>query len=213
MMVDKISSWKFTEDFVQESPAIIEARARAEELGIECVTASVGSHLALLASSLGAKAIVEAGTGAGVSGLWMLSASDDSVLATIDSHPEFQLAAKLAFKDAKIAPLRTRVISGKATEVMSNMADAAYDLVFLDAERGDLEDQLRQASRLLRPGGVVAIAHALWRDRVPDPAMRDEATIIYRDVLRFFSSQQDFISALSPVGDGLLMASKRATSS
>jgi ATP-dependent Lon protease len=34
-MVDKISSWKFTEDFVSESPAIIEARARAEELGIE----------------------------------------------------------------------------------------------------------------------------------------------------------------------------------
>ena len=212
-MVDKISSWKFTEDFVSESPAIIEARARAEELGIECVTPSVGSHLALIASALGAKAIVEAGTGAGVSGLWILSASEDSVLATIDSHPEFQLAAKMAFKDARISPLRTRVISGKATEVMSNMADAAYDLVFLDAERGDLEDQLRQASRLLRPGGVVAISHALWRDRVPDPAMRDESTVIYRDVLRLFSTQQDFISALSPVGDGLLMASKRVTSS
>ena len=212
-MVDKISSWKFTEDFVSESPAIIEARARAEELGIECVTPSVGSHLALIASALGAKAIVEAGTGAGVSGLWILSASEDSVLATIDSHPEFQLAAKMAFKDARISPLRTRVISGKATEVMSNMADAAYDLVFLDAERGDLEDQLRQASRLLRPGGVVAISHALWRERGPEPAMRDEATVIYRDVLRLFSTQQDFISALSPVGDGLLMASKRATSS
>jgi predicted O-methyltransferase YrrM len=119
----------------------------------------------------------------------------------------------MAFKDARISPLRTRVISGKATEVMSNMADAAYDLVFLDAERGDLEDQLRQASRLLRLGGVVAISHALWRDRVPDPAMRDEATVIYRDVLRLFSTQQDFISALSPVGDGLLMASKRVTSS
>jgi predicted O-methyltransferase YrrM len=117
-MVDKISSWKFTEDFVSESPAIIEARARAEELGIECVTPSVGSHLALIASALGATAIVEAGTGAGVSGLWILSASEDSVLATIDSHPEFQLAAKMAFKDARISPLRTRVISGKATEVM-----------------------------------------------------------------------------------------------
>jgi predicted O-methyltransferase YrrM len=212
-MVDKISSWKYTEDFVSETPAISEARARAEELGIECITASVGSHLAVLASALGAKAIVEAGTGAGVSALWMLSASEDSVLATIDSQPEFQVAAKLAFKDAKIAPARTRVISGMAVEVMSNMADAAYDLVFLDAGRSDLEAQLSQASRLLRPGGVVAIAHALWRDRVPDPAMRDEATIAYRDVLRFFSGQQDFVSALSPIGDGLLIASKRITSS
>jgi predicted O-methyltransferase YrrM len=212
-MVDKISSWKFTEDFASESPAIVEARARAEELGIECITSSAGAHLAVLASALSAKAIVEAGTGAGVSALWMLSASEDSVLATIDSQPEFQVAAKLAFKDAKISPTRTRVISGKAVEVMSNMADAAYDLVFLDADRADLEAQLSQASRLLRPGGVVVIAHALWRDRVPDPAMRDDATIIYRDVLRFFSGQQDFVSALSPVGDGLLMASKRLTSS
>lgn len=212
-MVDKISSWKYTEDFVSETPAIVEARARAQELGIECITPSVGAHLAVLASALGAKAIVEAGTGAGVSALWLLSASEDSILATIDSQPEFQVAAKLAFRDAKISPNRTRVISGRALEVMSNMADAAYDLVFLDADKGELEQQLGQASRLLRPGGVVVIAHALWRDRVPDPAMRDDATVIYRDVLRFFSSQQDFVSALSPIGDGLLVASKRLTSS
>jgi predicted O-methyltransferase YrrM len=212
-LVDKITSWKYTEDFVIEPAAVIEARARAEELGIECITPSVGAHLALLASALGAKAIVEAGTGAGVSALWMLSASEDSVLATIDSQPEFQVAAKLAFKDAKISANRTRVISGKVIEVLSNMADAAYDLVFLDADRNELETQLMQASRLLRPGGVVVISHALWRDRVPDPAMRDDATSSYRDILRFFAGQEDFISALSPIGDGLLMASKRATSS
>ena len=208
-MVDKISSWKFAEDFVDESEVVRAARGRAEELGLECITPSVGAHLALIASALGAKAIVEAGTGAGVSGLWLLSASPQAVLATIDTEIEIQAAAKRAFSDAKISANRTRVITGKALDVMSNMADAAYDLVFLDADRESLEAQLHEASRLLRPGGVVAISHALWRDRVPDPAMRDDATSIYRDVLRFFGSQDDFVSALSPVGDGLLMASKR----
>jgi predicted O-methyltransferase YrrM len=162
-----------------------------------------------VASALGAKAIVEAGTGTGVSGLWMLSGAPNAVLATIDSEPENLVAAKHSFAEAKIAANRTRVINGKAIEVMSNMADAAYDLVFLDADRETLEEQLHEASRLLRPGGVVAIAHALWRDRVPDPAMRDDATAIYRDVLRFFSNNDDFVTVLSPVGDGLLMASKR----
>jgi predicted O-methyltransferase YrrM len=209
-MVDKISSWKFAEDFAEESEVLRAARGRAEELGIECITPSVGAHLALIASALGAKAIVEAGTGTGVSGLWLLSGSPNAVLATIDTETEIQAAAKRAFSDAKLAPNRTRVITGKALDVMSNMADAAYDLVFLDADRETLEAQLHEASRLLRPGGVVAIAHALWRDRVPDPAMRDDATSIYRDVLRFFSSQDDFVSVLSPVGDGLLLASKRA---
>ena len=208
-MVDKISSWKFAEDFAQESEVIARARVRAEEMGIECVTASVGKHLAFLASSLQAKAIVEAGTGAGVSGLHLLAGAPGAVLATIDSEQENQLAAKAAFADAGIATNRTRVIAGKAVDVMSNMADAAYDLVFLDADRESLEEQLREASRLLRPGGVVAIAHALWRDRVPDPAMRDEATSIYRDVLRFFEKNESFITSLIASGDGLLLASKR----
>ena len=209
-MVDKISSWKFTEEFVTESEPMRDARVRAEELGIECVTPAVGAHLAFLASSLQAKAIVEVGTGAGVSGLYLLSGSAMAVLATIDSEQENQAVAKIAFADAGIASNRTRVILGKAVDVMSNMADAAYDLVFLDADRESLEDQLREASRMLRPGGVVAIAHALWRDRVPDPAMRDEATSIYRDVLRYFQNNKDFITSLIASGDGLLLASKQA---
>lgn len=209
-MADKISSWKFAEDFASESEAIRDARARAEELGIECITAAVGNQLAFLASTLQAKAIVEAGTGAGISALHLLSGSENSVLATIDSEQEHQAAARLAFADAAIASNRTRIILGKAAEVMSNMADAAYDLVLLDADRETLEEQLREASRMLRPGGVVAIAHALWRDRVPDPAMRDEATTIYRDVLRYFENNSDFITSLLTSGDGLLLASKRA---
>ncbi|MEY4993181.1 MAG: hypothetical protein RIS82_303 [Actinomycetota bacterium] len=209
-MVDKISSWKFTEDFITEPEVCRDARVRADEMGIECITASVGSQLALIASALGAKAIVEAGTGTGISGLWLLSGAPNAVLATIDSDPEAQIAARKAFVDAGIATNHTRVISGRAIDVMSNMADAAYDMVFLDADRDTLEAQLHEASRLLRPGGVVAIAHALWRDRVPDPAMRDDATAVYRDVLRFFANNSDFVSALSPSGDGLLLASKRA---
>jgi predicted O-methyltransferase YrrM len=209
-MVDKITSWKFVEEFIEEPVATLKARARAEEFGIECITPATGAKLAFIASALGAKAIVEAGTGAGVSGLWLLSASETSVLATIDTETEYQAAAKQAFQDANISANRTRVISGKAIEVMSNMADAAYDLVFLDADKETLEQQLHEAVRLLRPGGVVVIAHALWRDRVPDPAMRDEATVTYRDALRFFNQNDNFVTSISAVGDGLLMASKRS---
>lgn len=208
-MVDKISSWKFVEEFAEEPVSLLKARARADELGIECITPATGAQLAFIASALGANAIVEAGTGAGVSGLWLLSASEKSVLATIDTEPEFQAAAKQAFADAEIPGNRTRVISGRAIEVMSNMADAAYDMVFLDGDKETLEQQLHEAVRLLRPGGVVVIAHALWRDRVPDPAMRDDATVIYRDALRFFNQNHDFVTALTTLGDGLLMASKR----
>jgi len=207
-MVDKITSWKFVEEFIEEPVSTLKARARADEFGIECVTPATGAQLAFIASALGAKSIVEAGTGAGVSGLWLLSASTNSILATIDDEPDYQAAAKLAFQDANIADNRTRVISGKVTEVMSNMADAAYDLVFLDADKETLEEQLHESVRLLRPGGAVVIAHALWRDRVPDPAMRDDATVAYRDAMNL-AQNENFVTAVSTVGDGLVMASKR----
>ncbi|MEY4276615.1 MAG: hypothetical protein RIS26_1078 [Actinomycetota bacterium] len=209
-MVDKISSWKFVEEFLEEPVSLLKARARADEFGVECVTPATGAQLAFIASALGANAIVEAGTGTGVSGLWLLGASSKSVLATIDTEPELQAAAKQAFTDAGIAANRTRVISGKAIEVMSNMADAAYDMVFLDADKETLGAQIHEAARLLRPGGALVIAHALWRDRVPDPAMRDEATTTYRDAIRNLTQNEDFVAAISTVGDGLLMASKRA---
>lgn len=208
-MVDKINSWKYVEEFNDESAAIRKARIRADELGVECITPSTGANLALVVSALGAKAVVEVGTGTGVSGLWILSANDNVVLATIDTEPEHQAAARIAFADASIAPNRTRVIAGRGDEVMSNMADAAYDLVFLDGDQDTLAAQSREAIRLIRPGGVIAIAHALWRDRVPDPAMRDDVTVTVREVLNFFAKHEDFVVSLSPIGDGLLLASKR----
>jgi len=207
-MVDKISSWKYTEDFVQESDVIRRARARADELGVEAITPSVGIHLSILARALSAKAIVEVGTGVGVSGLWLLSASANSVLATIETESEHQNVAKVAFEQAGIASSRLRLINGRSVEVLTNLADNSYDLVFLDGDRETLEDQVLQSHRLLRSGGVLVVSHALWRDRVPDTALSDESTIIYRNLIAKLTNSEGFISTISPIGDGLIIASK-----
>lgn len=207
-MVDKISSWKYTEDLVQESDVIRRARARADELGVEAITPSVGMHLSILARALSAKAIVEVGTGVGVSGLWLLSASANSVLATIETESEHQNVAKVAFEQAGIASSRLRLINGRSVEVLTNLADKSYDLVFLDGDRETLEDQVLQSHRLLRSGGVLVVSHALWRDRVPDTALSDESTIIYRNLIAKLTNSEGFISTISPIGDGLIIASK-----
>jgi predicted O-methyltransferase YrrM len=210
-MVDKISSWKFVEEHADEPETISRARERADELGIESITASVGQHLALLVSATGAKAAVEVGTGAGVSGLWILSGNDQVVLASIETESEYQNQAKLAFNQADIPASRLRLINGRAVEVLANLAENTYDLVFLDADRETLTEQITLATRLIRPGGVIAVAHALWRDRVPDSNMQDENTEIYRDVLAMAKELEDCITTLSPIGDGLLLISKRSS--
>jgi len=207
-MVDKISSWKYTEDYTTESEVILRARLRAEEIGLEAITPSVGIQLNILARSLSAKAIVEVGTGAGISGLWLLSASSNSVLATIDTETEHQSIAKVAFDQAGIASSRLRIINGRSVEVLTNLADASYDLVFLDGDKESLEEQIVQSHRLLRTGGALAIAHALWRDRVPDSLLNDDSTIIFRELLTKLKSDQRFVTAVLPIGDGLIVSSK-----
>ena len=208
IMVDKISSWKYTEDFTSEPEVMRRARLRADEIGIEAVTPSVGTQLNILARSLAAKAIVEVGTGAGVSSLWLLSASDTSVLASIETESEHQNIAKLAFDQAGISSSRLRLINGRSVDVLTNLADGSYDLVFLDGDRETLQEQVRQSYRLLRKGGVLAIAHALWRDRVPDNQLVDESTESYRDLLETLREHDGFVTSLLPIGDGLLIASK-----
>lgn len=208
-MIDKIASWKHAEEYHREPDSIQAARRRANELGVEAITPATGAQLSLLTVALGAKNIVEVGTGAGVSGLWLLAGSKLSVLTTIDSEPEFQNAARESFKAANISASRTRVISGKATEVISNMAESAYDLVFLDIDPIELDGLVGKAMALLRPGGIMAIAHALWRDRVPNPALRDDETSNLRAIMRSYLEMDDYVVSLSTVGDGLLLIAKR----
>jgi predicted O-methyltransferase YrrM len=208
-MIDKITSWKFSEDFANEPAEIRAARRSANELGVESITEATGNQLAVVAGITKAKSIVEVGTGAGVSGLWLLSASSDSVLTTIDSEPEYQLAARENFKRAEIAPSRIRVISGKAQSVLANMAEAGYDLVFLDLNPVDLDQVLPLAVGLTRPGGALVLAHALWRDRVPNPTLRDEETSAIRSAMQKLADSEDFAVSISLVGDGLLIAHKR----
>lgn len=208
IMIDKISSWKFAEDYSVEPSEIRDARHHAEQLGVESVTPATGAQLAVLAAVSKAKNIVEAGTGAGISGLWLLSAAKDSTLTTIDNEPEYQNVAKKNFSAAGIPSNRIRVITGKAKAVMGNMAEGGYDLVFLDIDPLELEELLATAVALIRPGGLLIIAHALWRDRVPNPALRDDETAALRAATRAFSNVDGFISSISLIGDGLLMVAK-----
>jgi predicted O-methyltransferase YrrM len=207
-MIDKIASWKFAEEFVSEPEHIANARRHAQELGVEPVTSGTGNQLAVIAAISNAKSIVEIGTGAGVSGLWLLSASDESVLTTIDDEPEYQNVAREIFKQSGIAQNRIRAITGKAKAVVGNMAEEAYDLVFIDIDPADLEAVLEAAIELVKKGGTIIVAHALWRDRVPNPALRDDDTSSLRNVIRNLGDREDFISSLSMVGDGLLVAVK-----
>lgn len=210
MSTQKVASWSYAEEFVETSELIERAAREGERLGCTPVAPGVGAALRLLAASVGARHVVEVGTGAGVSGLWLLAGmAPDGVLTSIDIEPEHQRAARAAYAEAGIAPQRTRVIAGQAGEVLPRLTDGAYDMVLVDADKESYPVYAEQAVRLLRRGGVLALDNMLWHDRVADPATRDETTTILRDLGKALRDDERLVSALLPVGDGLLAAVKR----
>ena len=210
MSAQKPASWAYSEEFIAETEVIEKARIRGEELGCAPVLPGVGAALRLLAAAVNARSVVEVGTGAGVSGLWLLSGMPpDGILTTIDVEAEHQRAAKQAYAAAGIAPQRTRVIIGRALDVLPRLTDAAYDMVVIDGDKTEYPQYVEQALRLLRSGGVLALDNMLWHDLVADPATRDETTSTLRDLGKSLRDNDSLLSALLPVGDGVLAAVKR----
>src|ERR1700704_3640843 len=97
------------EGSISEDAIVAAARERAVDIGAGAVTPAVGALL------------------------WLLSGRrEDGVLTTIDVEPEHQRLAKQAFTEAGVGQSRSRLISGRAQEVLTRLAEGAYDLGFID---------------------------------------------------------------------------------
>ncbi|HET9890001.1 MAG TPA: O-methyltransferase [Mycobacterium sp.] len=201
------SLFAHAENSISEDAVLAAARERAVDIGAGAVTPAVGALLSMLTKLSGGKAIAEVGTGAGVSGLWLLSGmTDDGVLTTIDIEPEYLRLAKQAFAEAGIGPSRTRLINGRAQEVLTRLADASYDLVFIDADPIDQPDYVVEGVRLLRPGGVIVVHRAALGGRAGDPGARDAEVVAVREAARLIAEDERLTPALVPLGDGILAA-------
>lgn len=203
------TSWTFADTYVVEDDVLTAARARSDEVGVTPIGSGAGAALCFLASVLEARAVVEIGTGTGVSGVWLLRGMrSDGVLTTVDVEAEHQRLARESFKEAGVAPQRARTIAGSALDVLPRLTDGHYDLVFADGDKREYGAYLTEALRLLRPGGVVAFDNALWHGKVADPAVRDDETVAIRDLVQQVAATEGLVPVLLPVGDGLLLAKK-----
>lgn len=211
MSADKSTSWSYTESLPAEDDVLLRARERSHELGVKPVSSGVAAALTVLAAGSKAQTVVEVGSGAGVSGVSLLRGlSPQAVLTTIDADVDHLRAAREAFSEAGIPSNRTRTISGRAANVLPRLTDSAYDMVFIDADKLSYPTYVEQGLRLLRAGGMLVINDALDRDRVSNPANREETTTVLRQVERGIRDDERMVSSMIPTGDGLLLAVKQS---
>jgi predicted O-methyltransferase YrrM len=208
-MVEKDANAAFVDAFAAETEPMLEAREASEQFGITPVAPSVGAQLAVVAAGGPARTIIELGTGAGVSGLWLLRGAPEAQLTTIDEDLDHQQVARGILSAAGYAAKQLRFIPGRASDVLPRMNEESYDLVFVDANPDGAAGYVDHALRLVRRGGIVLVAHVLQGGRVAQASRRDAVTTQFRNLLRSVRDRDDLLASISPVGDGLLHLVRR----
>ena len=203
-MSENDANARFIRESIVEPSPIARARAHAIELGASPISAAVGSQIAVLAAATGARSIVEIGTGAGVSGLWLLRGAPQAVLTSIDNEPEHLAAARQAFAEARVPATKARFIPGRAADVLPRMNEASYDIVLVDADPENVIDYVEHGLRLVRTGGMVLVPRVLSGGRVADPVQRDEVTSAYRSLVQETQESSAVLATVSASGEGLL---------
>ena len=195
-------------------PALAAIEAAAEPEHIPILDRESGRVLAVLAA--GRRRICEVGTAYGYSTLWMaLSQEPGGSIVTIDPDRARTDLARGFWRQAGIAIGRITVVNAPALAAFS-AADPAlagpFDLVFIDAIKGEYHAYLEALVPRLVHGALVVADNVLWSGRVSgarpaDPD--DESTAALRAFDRAVLRDRRFEATILPVGDGLLVAAYR----
>jgi predicted O-methyltransferase YrrM len=138
-----------------------------------------GALLELLARMVGARAILEIGTLAGYSTIWLARAlPPGGRVVTLEADPRYAEVARRNL--AGIAD----VIVGPALETLPTLA-GPFDLIFIDADKRSNAEYLDHALRLSRPGTLIVADNVVRGGAVADPAS-DDASV--RGVRAFFDA-------------------------
>jgi predicted O-methyltransferase YrrM len=122
---------------------------------LRSVPPEVGRFLMTLVAATSARTIVEVGTSAGYSTLWLALAArrTGGRVTTYDVDPAKAELASATFTAAGVGD----VVEARLEDGVAGLLrhDGTADLVFLDAEKDDYLRALDPAIRALRPGGLL----------------------------------------------------------
>jgi predicted O-methyltransferase YrrM len=173
--------WVDVEEFlssavVRPDDALKQAVRSAAEAGMPPieVAPNAGKLLKLLVELSGARRVLEIGTLAGFSTIWMARGMpDDGRLVTCEYLPEHAKVARLNVDAAGVGH-KVDIKVGAALDTLPGLLDVApFDFVFIDADKENDPGYLEWAIRLGRPGTTIVMDNVVWEGAILDPA-RDE---------------------------------------
>ncbi|GAC1510985.1 MAG: O-methyltransferase [Pseudarthrobacter sp.] len=175
--------WVAVEDFLTETvvhpdDALLRAVSSAVAAGMPPieVTPNAGKFLQLLVQISAARRVLEIGTLAGFSSIWMARGlPDDGRLVTCEYLTKHADIARANVEAAGLGH-KVEIRVGAAMDTLAALhaeGREPFDFVFIDADKEHDADYLDWAVRLGRPGTVVVLDNAVWEGAILDPSIDD----------------------------------------
>jgi len=185
------------DDFLRK----LKAAAKAKGIPPIWISPEQGSFMQILLKAVHAREVVEIGTLAGYSAIWMARALPaDGGLRTIEISPEHADIAERWISKSDVAG-RITVHRGKAEEILPQFAANSADAAFIDADKTSYPLFLRESLRIVRRGGLILADNAFAFGRLFESS--DEAVAAIQAFNHIMAQETALQSIIVPVGDGL----------
>ena len=195
--------------FVREDDTLRYVRQQTAARGIPQISLEPNEAklLQLLVRLSGARRVIEVGALAGYSGICIARALPaDGQLITIEVSSLHADVARAHFKHAGLAN-KVTVLHGAGMDVLPKLAaNAPYDLMFIDADKGNYHNYLEWAADNLRAGGAVVADNAFWQGYIFNPQTEEDQAMV--EFNKKLAEHPQFDSTIIEVGDGIALGVK-----
>lgn len=194
------------------TPFLDEIEKYAIETQVPVIRKSMQSLLKFLLTFSKPKNILEVGTAIGFSALLMSEyGPEDCHITTIEKYEKRIPVAKENFKRGG-AENRITLLEGDAADILKELS-GAYDLIFMDAAKGQYINFLPEILRLMAPGGLLVSDNVLQDGDIIESRFavtRRNRTIHarMREYLYELKHHPDLETVILPVGDGVTLSTK-----
>ena len=195
------------------TPFLNEIEKYAIDTQVPIIRKSMQSLLKFILAAAKPKNVLEVGTAIGFSALLMSEyAPDDCHITTIEKYEKRIPVARENFIRAGKADKIT-LLEGDAMEILETLEDS-YDMIFMDAAKGQYIHFLPEILRLLAPGGLLISDNVLQEGDIIESRFavtRRNRTIHarMREYLYELKHHARLETVILPVGDGVTLSVKR----
>jgi predicted O-methyltransferase YrrM len=184
----------------------LKAAARAEGIPPIWISPEQGSFMQILLKAVQVKEVIEVGTLAGYSAIWMARALPaDGMVRTIEISPKHADFAERWIAKSDVAD-RIKVHRGKGEDILPKFAANSADAAFIDAEKTGYSLFLRESLRIVRRGGLILADNAFGFGRLFDAS--DDGVTAMRAFNEIMAKEAALQSIIVPIGDGLWVGLK-----